>query len=239
MLTAAIQLKDALWKKSYDKTRQHIKKQRFCFAEKGLYSHSYGFSCSHVWMWELDHKEAEDRRTDTFQLWCWRRLLSGPLECKEIKLVNPKGNLLNIHWKDWCWNFNTLATHCKELTQKRPWCWERLKAGGDGDNRVWDGWMASPTRWTWVWASSRRWWRTGKPGVLQPIGSQRVGHWVSEQQQRIWLNDLDEKYGSVHLSQHGSQEMRWGENHQQSWLIKKTKPMIIFKSIHEHISELT
>ena len=65
-------------------------------------------------------KKAEHWRIDTFQLWCWRRLLSSSLECKEIKLVNPKGNLLNIHWKDWCWNFNTLATKCEELTQKRP-----------------------------------------------------------------------------------------------------------------------
>ena len=76
-------------------------------------------------------------------------------------------SVLNIHWKDWCWsrNSNTLATWSKELTHwKRPWCWERLTAGGDGDDRGWDGWMASLTRWTWVWASSRRWWWTGRPG---------------------------------------------------------------------------
>ena len=77
---------------------------------------------------------------------------------------------------------NTLATWCKELTHwKRPWCWERLKAGGERDDRGWDGWMASLTRWTWVWASSRSWWRTGKPGVLQSMGSQRAGHdWATE-----------------------------------------------------------
>ena len=64
---------------------------------------------------------------------------------------------MNMHWKDWCWswNSNTLATWCKELTHwKRLWCWERLKAEGEGDNRGWDGWMASPTQWAWVWASS-------------------------------------------------------------------------------------
>ena len=72
---------------------------------------------------------------------------------------------------------NTLATWCEELTHwKRPWCWERVKAGGEGDARGWDGWMASLTRWTWVWARSGRWWWTGKPGVLQPMGSQRVIH---------------------------------------------------------------
>ena len=93
-------------------------------------------------------------------------------------------SILNIHWKDWCWswNSNTLATWCKELTHwKRPWCWERLKAGGEGDDRGWDGWMASPTQWTWVWVASGSWWWTGKPGVLWSMGSQRVGHnWVTE-----------------------------------------------------------
>ena len=90
-------------------------------------------------------------------------------------------SVLNIHWKDWCWswNSNTLVTWSEKLTHwERPWCWERSKAGEE-DNRGWDGWMASPTRWTWVWASSRGWWWTGKPGVLQSMGSQRVD--MSEQ----------------------------------------------------------
>ena len=72
---------------------------------------------------------------------------------------------------------NTLAIWCEELTHwKRPWCWERLRAGGEGGNRGWDGWMASLTQWTWVWANPGRWWRTGKPGVLQSMGWQRLGH---------------------------------------------------------------
>ena len=91
---------------------------------------------------------------------------------------------LGVHWKDWCWswNSNVLATSCKELTHwKRPWSWKRLGAGGEGDNRRWDGWMASPAWWTWVWVISRSWWWTGKPGVLRFMGSQRVGHdWVTE-----------------------------------------------------------
>ena len=67
------------------------------------------------------------------------------------------------------------------LSAKRPWCWEGLGAGGEGDDRGWDGWMASPTQWTWVWVNSRSWWWTGRPGVLQSMGSQRVGHdWVTE-----------------------------------------------------------
>ena len=86
----------------------------------------------------------------------------------------------------WCWSSNTLATWCEELTHwKRPWWWERLKAGGDGDDRGWDGWMASLTQWTWVWASSGKWWRTGKPEVLQSMASQRVNlDWATEQQQQ-------------------------------------------------------
>ena len=85
-------------------------------------------------------------------------------------------HVLNIHWKDWCrsWSSSTLAT-CEEPTHwKRPWCWDRLKAEKEGDDRGWDGWMASPTRWTWVWASSRSWWWTGKSGVLPSMGSQGV-----------------------------------------------------------------
>ena len=90
-------------------------------------------------------------------------------------------SVLNIHWKDWCWSWswssNTLATWCEELTHlKIPWCWERLKAGGERDNRGWDGWMASLTQWTWVWVSSGSWWWTTRPGVLQSMGSHRVRH---------------------------------------------------------------
>ena len=93
-------------------------------------------------------------------------------------------SVLGVHWKDWCysWNSSTLATSCKELTHwKRLWCWERLGAGGEGDNRGWDGWMASLTRWTWVWVNSRSWWWTGRHGVLRFMGSQRVRHdWAIE-----------------------------------------------------------
>ena len=87
-------------------------------------------------------------------------------------------------WKEWCWSWNssTLATSCEELTHwKRLWCWEGLRAGGKGDDRGWDGWMVSLTRWTWVWVNSRSWWWTGRPGVLWFMGSQRVGHdWATE-----------------------------------------------------------
>ena len=106
----------------------------------------------------------------------------------EIQPVHPKESP-DIHWKDWCWswNSNTLATWCKELTHwKRPWCWERLKAG-EGDAREWDGCMASLTSWTWVWANFGSWWWTGKPGVLQSMGSQSVGHnWTAELNWRVY-----------------------------------------------------
>ena len=117
-------------------------------------------------------KKAEHGRIDAFELWCWRRLLRVPWTARRSNQSILKEIILNIHWKDWSWNSNTLAIWCKELTHwKRPWCWEKLKAGGDGDDRGWDGWMASLTWWTWVWASSGSWWWTGKPGMLQSMGS--------------------------------------------------------------------
>ena len=97
---------------------------------------------------------------------------------------SQRRSVLGVNWKDWCWswNSNTLATWSEELTHlKSPWCWERLKGRGEGDSRGWDGWMASPTRWAWVWASSGGCWWTGKPGVLQSMGLQRVRqNWATE-----------------------------------------------------------
>ena len=133
------------------------KKQRHNFADKGPYSQSCSFSSSHVRMWELDHKEGWAPKN-----WCFRtvvldKTLESPLDCKEIKLVNSKGNQSWIFiWEDWCWswNSNNLASWCEELTHwKRPWCWERLRPGREGDDRGWDGWMASPTQRTWVWVT--------------------------------------------------------------------------------------
>ena len=123
-------------------------------------------------------KKAECWRIDAFELWCWRRLES-PLDCKEIQPVQPKGDQswVFIGGTDVDWNSNTLATWCKELTHlKRPWFLERLRAGGEGDDRGWDCWMASPTQWTWAWVNSRSWWWTGRPGMLWFMGSWRVRH---------------------------------------------------------------
>ena len=146
----------------YDQPRQDIKKQRHYFANKGLSCQSYGSFCSHVWIWELDYKESW-----VLKKWCFwtvvlEKTLESPLDCKEIQLINPKGNqswiFIEMTWC-WSWSSNTLATWCEELTHwKGPWCWERLKAGGEGDDRGWDVWMSSLTGWTWdSWASSGSW----------------------------------------------------------------------------------
>jgi len=167
------------WKKSYDQSRQHVKNQRHYFSNKCPSSQSYGISSSHVWIWKLDYKESWALKN-----WClWNavleKTLENPLDYKEIKPVNLKGNS--------SWIFIGRSDVEAEVPVlwlgdgrnhhwSKPWCWERLKAGGEEDNRGWDGWMASPTQWSWVWASSGSWWWTGKPGVLQFMGSQRVGH---------------------------------------------------------------
>ena len=121
-----------------------------------------------------------------------------------------------MHWKDWCWRWNSstsAATWCEELTPwKRPRCWERLKAGG-GDDRGRDGWMASPTQWTWIWTNSGRWWRTEESGMLQSMGSQRVGHNLATEQSqqhnlvnnfRGWARETKGSEGSwYHFLGHG------------------------------------
>ena len=133
-------------------------------------------------MWELDYKESWAPKNRCFST----VVLEKTLRRSNQSIL--RRSVLNIHWKDWCWGWssNTLATWCKELTHwERPWCWERLKVGGEGDNRGWDGWMASPTQWTWVRVSSRSWWWTGKPGVLQSVG-------VTRSDMTEWLNWTEE-----------------------------------------------
>ena len=131
-------------------------------------------------MWELDCEERWAPENWCFWTVVLEKTLESPLDCKEIQPVHSKG--------DQSWVFirrtdakaetpNTLATSCKELTHwKRPWCWEGLGVGGEGDDRGWDGWMASLSRCTWVSVNSGSWWWTGRPGMLQFMGSQRVGH---------------------------------------------------------------
>ena len=130
-------------------------------------------------------KKAERRRIDAFELWCWRRLLRVPWTARRsnqfiLKEISPGCSLEWLMLKRKLQYFGYLMRRADSLL-KRPWCWERLKAGGEGDNRGWDGWMASPTQWTWVWVNSGSWWWTGRLGMLQFMELQRVRHdWVTE-----------------------------------------------------------
>ena len=179
----------APWKKSYNKARQHIKKHRHHFADKGPYSQNHGFSSSHVWMWELDHKEGLMPKSWCFWTVVLEKALESPLDSRETKPVSPKGH------QPWIFIRKTDAEAeapilwppdvKSQLTEKDPDAgknWRREKGMGD---RGWDDWMESPSQWTWVWVSSGSCWWTGKSGVLQSMGSQRVGQdWVTEQQQQ-------------------------------------------------------
>ena len=172
------------WKESYDQPRQHTKSRDITLLTKVRLVKAMVFP---VVMYECESwtiKKSEHRRINAFELWCGRRLLRVLGLQGDPNSPSWKRSALRVHWKNrcWSWNSNTLATLCKGLPHwKRLWCWEGLGAGGEGDDRGWDGWMASPTRWTWVWVNSGSWWWTGKPGVLRFMGSQRVGHdWATE-----------------------------------------------------------
>ena len=157
--------------------------QRHYFANNGPSSQSYGFSSSHVWMWKLDYKESWALKNWCFWTVVLEKTLESLLDCKEIQPVHPKGNqsCIFIGRTDAEAETPTLATSCEELTHlKRPWCWERLKAG-EGEDRGWNGWMASPIQWRWVWVNPESWWWTGRPDVLPSMGLQRVRHdWATE-----------------------------------------------------------
>ena len=178
-LIDAYSLEGKLWQ-----PRQHIQKQRHYFANKSPSSQGYGFSCGHVCKWESDCEEGWALKNWYFWTVVLEKTLESPLDCKEIQIVNPKGN------QSWIFIGRTDAEAetpilwppdvKNRLTGKDPDAGIKLKAG-EGDGRGWDGWMASLTRWTWVWASSRNWWWTGKPGMLQSMESQRVRYnWVPE-----------------------------------------------------------
>ena len=174
----------ALWKKSYDQPRQHIKKQRHYFANKGPSSQRYGFSGSHVWMWGLDHKESWVLKNWCFGTVVLEKTLQSLLDSKEInqsilKEISPEYSLEGLLLKLKLQYFGHLMRRTDSL--ENTLMLERLKAGGEGDDRGWDGWMAILTQWTWVWVSLGSWWWSGRPGVLQSMGSQRAGHdWVIE-----------------------------------------------------------
>ena len=174
---------------------------RHHFVDQGQYNQSYGFSNNHIWMWELDHKEEWMLKNLCFQTVVLEKTLESPLDSKEIKPVTPKGN------QPWIFIGRT-HTEAEALilwppdvkswlVRKDPGAGEDWGPRGEGGVRGWDGWMASLTQRTWVWASSGREWRTGKPGVLWSTGSQRVGrNWETKQQQglkNIILTNVDSR----------------------------------------------
>ena len=128
-------------------------------------------------------KKAEGRRIDAFELWCWRRLLRVPWTARRsnqsILKISLGCSLEGLMLKLKLQYFGHLMWRANSF--ERLWCWKRLRAGGEGVTREWDGWMASLTQWTWVWVDSGSWWWTGRPGVLRFMGSQRVRHdWATE-----------------------------------------------------------
>ena len=143
-----------------------------------------GFSSRHVWLWELDYEESWAPKNWCFWTVVLEKTLESPLDCKEIQSVHSKGN------QSWVFIGRTDAEaetpifwppHVKSWLFGKDWCWQRLGAEGEGDDRRWDGWMASAAQWTWVWVNSRSWWWRGRPGMLRFMGPQRVGHdWVTE-----------------------------------------------------------
>ena len=125
-------------------------------------------------------KKAEHWRTDAFELWCWIRLLRVPWTARRsnqpiLKEISPECSLEGLMLKLKLQSFGHLMQRADSF-EKRSWYWERLRAGEEGVNRRWDGWMASPTQWTWIWVNSGSWWWIGKPSMLQSMGSQRVRH---------------------------------------------------------------
>ena len=144
-----------------------------------MYSYIVMYGCE---SWTI--KEAECQRIDAFELWYWRGILWVPCSAwrsnqSVLKEINPEYSLEGLMLKLTLQYFGHLMWRTDSL--EKPWCWERWKVGGEGDDRGWDGWMASPSQWTWVWVCSGSWWWTGRPVMMRSMGLQRVRHdWATE-----------------------------------------------------------
>ena len=174
----------APWKKSYDQPRQHIKKQRHYFTNRDLSSQTYGFSINHIWMWELDYKERWVPKNWCFWTVLLKKTLDSPLDFKEIQPVYPKGNQpwIFIERTDTEAEISILRPPDTKnwLTRKNPDVGKDWRKEEKGMTEEMFGWYhPNMTQWTWVWVSSKSWWWTGKPGMLQSIGSQTELNWTS------------------------------------------------------------
>ena len=201
------------WKKSYDQPRQCIKKLRYYFANKGPSSQGYDFSSGHVWMWELDYKESWVQKNWCFWTVVWRRLLRVPWTARDQPL-HPKGaqSWIFIGRTDPEAEAQILGPPDVKnwLIGKDPDAGKDWRQKEKGTDRGWDGWIVSLTQWTWVWANSGRWWRTGKPGMLQSMGLQS---WTR-------LSDWTNNTGSWLLALPFSVKARWPcLSHVTSWFL--------------------
>ena len=186
-----MKLKDTCipWKKSYEQPRQHIKKQRHYFTTEGPSSQSYGFSNSHIWCKSWTIKKVECQKVDAFELLCWRRLLRVPSTARRcnqslLKNASPEYSLEGLILKLKLQYFGYLMWRINSL--EKTLMLGKIEGGGEGDDRGWDGWMASLNQRTWIWVSSGSWQWTGKPGILQSMGLQRVRHdWATEL--KVWI----------------------------------------------------
>ena len=174
----------APWKKSYDQPRQHIKKQRHFFDEKVCLVKAMVFPVVMYGYKSWTIKKAEHWRIDALELWCWRRLLRVPWTARRsnqsiLKEISPEYSLEGLMLKLKLQFFGHLMWITDSF--EKTLILGKIEDGRRRDDRGWDGWMASPTQWTWVWVSSGSWWWTGKPGVLQSMELQWVRHdWATE-----------------------------------------------------------
>ena len=173
----------ASWQKKDDKPRQCIEKLRHYSADKGLYSQSYGLPSGHVRFWELDRKEGRTPKNWCLQTVVLQKTPESPLDSKEIKPVNLKGDQPWIFTGRIDAEAEAPVVWSSDVNRwKSPWCWERLRAVGEEGFTGWNGWTASVMQWTGTWANSGRRWGTGRPGVLQSMGLQRIGHSLATEQ---------------------------------------------------------
>ena len=172
------------WKESYDQSRQHIKKQRYYFANKGSSSQGYVFPVVMYGCESWTIKKAERRRINAFELWCWRRLLKVPWTARRsnqsiLKEISPEYSLEGLMLKLKLQYFGHLMWRVNSL-EKTPML-GNIEGRRRRDNKGWDGWLVSPTQWIWIWVDSRSWWCTGRPGMLWFMGSQsltRLSDWT-------------------------------------------------------------